>query len=1005
MTRSLLIAILLLAAALSSASADDILFNRDIRPLLSDRCYACHGPDEGQRQADLRLDDRASAIEMGAFVPGDAEASELLSRIFSDDDDTRMPPPDSNKSLTDAEKELLRQWIAGGAKYQGHWSFEPLVRPDAPTGPNGIDALVGDSLADAGLEFSEEADRRALIRRLSYDLVGLPPTPERVQEFLDDTSPDAYAALVEELLASPHYGERMAIGWLDVVRFADTIGYHSDTPRNVWPYRDYVIAAFNDNKPFDEFTIEQLAGDLLPDGTQEQRVASCFNRLLLTTEEGGAQAKDYEARMLTDRVRAVGTVWLGMTTGCCQCHDHKFDPLTMRDFYSLGAFFADIQETIIGKQGPGMLVPDQQQAAELARLQTAVDELQAEYSADTPEIASARTAWEQKVIESLSAADAWAHLRPTEVASEQNSQLSVEEDDSVFAGRNPDGGIDTYRLSFTLPDAGVTGLRLEVLADDRLPAKGPGRAGNGNFVISEITLTAADDQPIKFASAAARFAQGGFPPETVIDGKSVPNNGWAIAGETGNRHELILALAQPTTSAQSVTMTIAQVHGDNHTLGRFRVSSTTVDPVPGSAAAVPEEIAGILKVSHDERNDAQRGKLAEHFKSTTPILKDLRDRLAAAQKARSDYEASLPRCLVSTSMANPRTVRFLPRGNWQDESGDVMQPALPAYFTNDADADANGRLNRLDLAHWIVSPDNPLTARVFVNRLWKQFFGIALSKNTDDIGSQGEWPTHLELLDWLASEFRESGWDVKHMVRTIVLSRTYRQSSLASPDLLTRDPENRLLARQGRFRLPAELVRDNALSVSGLLVDKIGGPSAKPYQPAGYWENLNFPRRTYQADQGENQYRRGLYTWWQRTFPHPSMIAFDAPSREECAADRSRSNIPQQALVLLNDPTYVEASKVLAAQILASDPESVGARIRWAYQHVLQRDPREDEVAVLTAVYQKHHDEFTADPEAAGALLGVGLATPPDGMNPAELAAWTSVARILLNLHETVTRS
>jgi hypothetical protein len=762
-----------LPAVAGDAAPKTVAFNRDVRPILSENCYHCHGPDAKHREADLRLDVRDVAVSAEAFVPGKPDESELVTRIFSPSSGEVMPPPASHKKLTPQQKELLKRWIAEGAEYQGHWSYAPPVKPDVPAGVNGVDYLVQKRLAEAGLKPSPEADRRTLIRRLYLDLAGLPPKPEEVDAFAADPGPQAYPRLVEQLLASPHYGERMAIGWLDVVRFADTIGYHSDNPRNVWPYRDYVIRAFNENKPFDQFTVEQLAGDLLAGSTQQQKVGSCFNRLLLSTEEGGAQAKDYEARMLTDRVRAVGTVWLGQTFGCCQCHDHKFDPIKTRDFYSMGAFFADIQEPILGRREAGMAMPDPQQSAELARL---------------------------------------------------DAQIAACQQQLAAAGREP-------------------------------------------------------------ATAQA----------------------------------------------------------------------------------------------------------------------EVRKRLELAQKAKTALEAGLPRCLVSVSASKPRVVRILPRGNWMNESGEVVEPALPAYLPGPK---IEGRRpTRLDLARWIGSRGNPLTARVLVNRLWRQFLGIGICRTLDDLGSQGEWPGNLPLLDWLACEFMDSGWDVKHVVRTIVTSQTYRQTSVATAEQLARDPENRLLARQSRFRLDAELVRDNALSISGLLSPKIGGPSVKPYQPAGYWENLNFPTREYVADAGESQYRRGLYTWWQRSFLHPSLLAFDAPSREECAAERTRANIPQQALVLLNDPTYVEAARALAARILKEGGADVPSRLDWAWRQALGRKPREDEAAVARAVLEKHVAQYAQDPASAKAVLQAGLAPPPEDISPAELAAWTSVARIILNLHETVTRS
>jgi hypothetical protein len=989
-----------------SAAEDKLQFNRDIRSILSDNCFLCHGPDKNRREADLRLDIRDQAMDHQAIVPGKPDESEVVARIDSTDADVIMPPPESNKKLSDEQKALIKRWIAEGGEYQGHWAYEPPIKPATPAGVNAIDHLVGDRLAKSGLQLSPEADRRTLARRLYFDLIGLPPKPQDVEAFVADASPQAYEQLVDKLLASPQYGERMAIPWLDVVRFADTIGYHSDNPRNVWPYRDWVIKALNENKPFDQFTIEQLAGDLLPDSTQEQKVASCFNRLLLSTEEGGAQPKDYEARMLTDRVRAVGTVWLGLTLGCCQCHDHKFDPATMRDFYSLGAFFADIQEPIIGRREDGLIVPSDEQRKELDRLQAAVAELQKQLDSPPPPVVAAQEAWE-KVVAADVAGDRWTVLKPEKAESEKGVKLAVDGDGVIATDRNPDGGIDTCRLTVKTQLAGITGFRLDAMEHASLPAQGPGRAGNGNFVLNEVSVTAGD-KPLTIARAAATFEQPGFSAAATLDGNTEKLNGWAVMGGTGVAQAIGFELAEPLGGGEELTLvfTLQQLHGDSHTLGRFRLAATTTaKPVAMPQAGLPpQDIVNILRVEPAKRDDNLKKRLAEYFKSWTPALVEVRAKLAEAKKARADFEAALPRCIVSVSTSNPRTVRFLPRGNWMDESGEIVQPALPEFLPQ-PNVPQDRRLNRLDLARWLVARDNPLTARVSVNRLWKQFFGIGLSKVPDDLGSQGEWPVYPELLDWLACEFMDCGWDMKHMVRTIVLSRTYRQVSTASKPLQERDPANRTLARQSRFRLDAELVRDNALSIAGLLVPKIGGPSVKPYQPEGYWENLNFPTRTWVADTGESQYRRGLYTWWQRSFLHPSLVAFDAPSREECAADRNRSNIPQQALVLLNDPTYVEAARVFAARILKEGGNDTPARLTWAWHQALQRAPREDEVQVATALLEKHKAQYAQDAPSAGAVLKVGLAPAPQDLAPAELAAWTSVARVILNLHETVTRS
>jgi hypothetical protein len=700
-----------------------------------------------------------------------------------------------------------------------------------------VDALVRRRQAEAGQKPSPESDRRTLIRRLSFDLLGLPPTYEEVAAFEGDASPAAYEKLVDRLLADPHYGERMAIGWLDVVRFADTIGYHSDNPRNVWPYRDWVIRSFNDNKRFDRFTLEQVAGDLLPDASQESRVGSAFNRLLLSTEEGGAQPKDYEQRMLTDRVRAIGAAWLGQTTGCAQCHDHKFDPITQRDFYSLGAFFADVREQAIGRREEGMAVASPEQSARLAELEAARDAARSRLDAVSAQFDAAQRQWEADVLER--------------------------------------------------------------------------------------------------AATLAELAGGS---------KATPED------------------------------------------RRFA-----------------SQVMAILRKDPAQRRGPEKLALQTYFrtKAANPFPAE-REALAKAEKEHREFVATLPKCLVTVSTPTKRVVRILPRGNWMDESGEVVKAALPGYLPQPK---VEGReLTRLDLARWLVARDNPLTARAVMNRVWKQFFGVGLSRVLDDLGAQGEPPPNPELLDWLACEFMDSGWDVKHMVRTIVMSATYRQRSTATPEQRAADPDNRMLARQSAFRLDAELVRDNALTVAGLLVLKVGGPSVKPYQPEGYWENLNFPPRDYQTDRGESQYRRGLYTWWQRTFLHPSLLAFDAPSREECAADRNRSNIPQQALVLLNDPTYVEAARAFAFHVLGECQGTTDERIAWAWRRAIQRDPRGEELSTARSLFDEQLRAYREDPKAAAELLHVGLTPVPADVNPAELAAWTHVARVLLNLHESITR-
>lgn len=1004
------------ALVLRAAEPQKLEFNRDIRPILSDHCFACHGPDKNKRKSGMRLDDpeqpfKAAKSGKTAIFPGDPSKSELIKRIFSKEDEDLMPPPEFHKPLSAAQKDLLKRWVDQGAQYQPHWSYIPPVKVPLTGKGSAIDELVGKRLEQLGLKPSPEADWRTLIRRLYFDLVGLPPKPEEADAFIKDASPDAYSKLAEKLLADPHYGERMAQGWLDVVRYADTIGYHSDNPRNVYPYRDYVIAAFNSNKRFDQFTIEQIAGDLLPNATQETKVASAFNRLLLSTEEGGAQAKDYEQRMLTDRVRAIGTAWLGQTTGCAQCHDHKFDPITQRDFYSLGAFFADIKENVLGAREPGMPVLNDEQQKKLEAIDARLAELKTEFGRPRPELAEAQSEWERKALESLNSATKWSALAPEKPSAEKRTKLSVDKDNiikatvpPIRAGEIPGDGTDTYRLTFKAALKGVTGFRLEALKGKDANI---GLAGNGNFVLSEISAELPGKKALKFAKATATFEQASFPAAAAIDGiADKKDNGWGVLGGTGADQSLYLELAgnQEVESETPITFVLKFGWGDNHAISHLRISSTTSPrPInaPGTAAPL-KDVADILKLDPAKRTAAQRDKLAEQFKQIVPELAELRSKLATAEKEKKDFEASVPKCLVSMTGA-ARTVRILPRGNWMDESGEVVKPAVPHYLPQPK---VEGRaLTRLDLAQWLVARENPLTARAFVNRLWKQFFGTGLSKNPEDLGAQGEPPANAALLDWLAAEFMDSGWDVKHMVREIVISGTYRQVSTAPKEMLARDPYNRELARQSRYRLDAEQVRDNALAIAGLLSPKIGGASVKPYQPDGYWENLNFPVRTYVADTGESQYRRGLYTWWQRSFLHPSMVAFDAPSREECCADRGRSNIPQQALVLLNDPTYVEAARVFAEHIIKEGGAETDGRIAWAWRKALQRAPRADEAKTIRELVEKHRAEYTQDAKGAEAYVKTGMAPVPGDLDKAELAAWTDAARVILNLHETVTRN
>ncbi len=1045
--------------AAAVALPEVIEFNRDIRPILSDNCFFCHGPDKNKREADLRLDTKVglhgSDGNGGALVPGKPDDSELFQRITSTDEDRRMPPTKSGKSLPDHDIQLLKKWIEQGGGYEGHWAFLPIRTNDAdavPTeGDHGksmsarIDQYIVQSLAEHNLQSASEADRITLIRRLSFDLIGLPPTVQEIDDFLADQSPLAYEKVVDRLLKSPHFGERLAMWWLDLVRYADTVGYHGDQIMSVSPFRQYVIESFNANKPFDQFTVEQLAGDLLPEPTREQRIASAYNRLGMMSAEGGVQDKEYLAKYIAERVRNASGTWLGITLGCAECHDHKFDPLTTRDFYRFEAFFADIKERGLysgassdGNWGPFVKVPTEQQSADLSLLDQQIAGAKKVLDTDTPELAAAQADWEKTQIP-------WTPLTADSMMSVEGAKFAVREDGAILVS-DINAATDTYELSFSHLPTNVTGFRLEVLPDDSLPNKGPGRAGNGNFVLTEFIVkvlpptaeskeaagkvanekTPNDeetDEPEKvieekiilLQNATATYEQTGgaaanpygkWAVEATIDGDTKGKTwGWAVMERAGQPNFAVFETAADLTLSEDATLKVVMAQNldhPGHNVGCFRLSVAT-SPRPIKAAdAPPASLNAALAVTVDQRTDAQKGELATYYRTIAPLLNPVRDELAALEKKRGELDASIPSTLI-TEAVKPRMVRILPRGNWMDDSGEEVTPAVPEVLSSGTTTDR--RLNRLDLAQWIVAPENPLTPRVVVNRLWKIYFGAGISRKLDDLGAQGEWPSHPLLLDDLADDFRSHGWNLKRTIKAMVMSRTYRQSSLAADLLREADPYNRWLACQGRFRLDAELVRDNALKISGLLVDSVGGKSVFPYQPAGYWAYLNFPSREWQNDAGEKLYHRGLYTHWQRQYLHPSLLAFDAPSREECTADRARSNTPLQSLVLLNDPSYIEAARAFAELIVRDGGATTSDRLGFAFRRAVSRPAAPDELAVLEQLLNSHLAEYDANPAAAAELLSVGAKPVPEDLAKPELAAWTSVARTILNLHEVITRN
>lgn len=994
------------------AAPGKVSFQRDIKPILAHRCFTCHGPDEAERKGDLRLDLREEALK-GAIKAGDAKGSALYERITSTDAEVVMPPPAGKKpAIKPEEAELFRRWIDEGAQYDAHWAYQPVVRPAAPAVKNAawprgeIDKFILAAQEQQGLGPAGDADKRTLLRRLTFDLTGLPATPAELEAFVKDTSPQAYEKVIDRLLSSEHFGERMALYWLDVVRFADTAGYHSDNHRDLAPYRDYVIRSFNTNKPFDQFTREQLAGDLLPGATSEQRTASGYNRLLQTTEEGGAQAKEYTAKYVADRVRNTSAIWMASTMGCSECHNHKFDPFTAKDFYSFGAFFADVSEKAVGRQDQAK-VPTPEQEMQAKNLEAQLSAARANYGKSTPELTAGQMKWEAEAIASLrESGNTWIAIKAEKAESSGGAKLVAKDDLSLLStGKNP--AKDNYSLTIASDLPQITAVRVEALTDETLTNKSLSR-GNGNFVLTEVEIekVAADGKSarLKIAAADADYSQDAHPVSLAIDGNA--GTGWAGNGhqEAKNR-AAAFTLAEPVKLAADERLLVKLRHESQypqHNIGRLRLSLTAAEKPTLSGSSIPADIATILRGDAEKRSADQKNKLAAHYRSFAPELKTERELVARLEADQKSLIDSFPSTLVSMSTA-PRMVRMLPRGNWLDDSGEVVQPAVPAFLNKSA-AKSDQRQTRLDLANWLLAKDHPLTARVFVNRVWKLYFGRGLCRSLEDFGLQGEYPTHPELLDWLAADFIDSGWDVKRLIKRLVMSHTYQQSSQATAAAKEQDPTNMYFTRQNRWRIEAEMVRDNALAVSGLLVKKIGGASVKPYQPAGYWQYLNFPKREWQNDAGESQYRRGLYTYWQRTFIHPSLAAFDAPSREECTVQRPVSNTPQQALVLLNDPTYVEAARALAGRVLNEGGNDTASRLRFAYQQVVLRDPNADEQKLVTALYDKHLAQFKADEASAKQLQTVGDLKPAAGQDAAELAAWTSVSRVLLNLHEAIVR-
>lgn len=1179
------------AAPLTAAAAEnepqEAEFLRDVRPILSTHCFKCHGPDDKTRKAGLRLDTREGAIApvksgARAIVPGNVGQSTLIERVESGDPDEVMPPPSTKHVLSDRDKAILRRWIERGAEYQPHWAFVPPKRPEVPSvvSKSGrpaqpIDAFIRARLKKEGLEPMPEADRVALLRRLSLDLIGLPPTPEEVDAFLRDASADAYERAVDRLLGSRHYGERWARRWMDLARYADTNGYEKDRVRSMWPWRDWLIEAFNADKPFDQFTIEQIAGDMLSGATAAQRVATGFHRNTMINEEGGIDPLEYRFHAMVDRVHTTATAWLGMTFACAQCHTHKYDPIQHREYYQFMAFLDNADE-------PVMDVAKADIAEQRARIEARVAELEAgladrfppedrstvvtpvaeevissssstyerladgsyRFGGAVPETevatfrfaagisnvayvviealaddalpkkgpgrapngnfvlsevemetlppsagaepvslraASAEADFEQRGFPASHAMDGkadtgWAvsgegawninrrlvlrfaepvssvnggrfqirllqkhgaqHVlgrvrlsfgveppdsRPIEQRRRENFErrfaawsareaarvrkwepltalsatssvpvLTLESDGTVFASSDMTKS-DTYELAYRTDLKGITAIRLEALADDRLPRRGPGRVYYegpfGDFFLSTFSLMASG-VAVPLERASQSYAAGGNDAAKALDDDA--QSGWSIDGGQGRDHVAVFNLANPLAEASDLRLRLLFEKYYAAGLGRFRISVTT-DPRGAEAVDLPDDLQAALALPATARTPGQEAALRKKFTQTTPELSAARGEIAKLRQEMPSYPTTL--VLQERPPENPRATYMRNRGEFLQPTERVT-PALPAVF-----AERLGKQpgNRLEFARWLVSRENPLTARVTVNRQWQAFFGRGLVTTMEDFGFQGELPSHPELLDWLAVEFMEGGWSLKALNRSIVLSETYRQSSKVLPAALERDPQNRLLSRGPRFRVEAELVRDLALSVSGLLSPKVGGPSVFPPQLPSITKEGTYGPLEWKVSQGEDRYRRGLYTFAKRTAPYASFGTFDAPSGEACTARREVSNTPLQALTLLNDEVFMEAARALGSRTAETDGDA-RARAAYLFRRCLSRAPTQDELERLVRFVETQRERLSKGEVSAEALAG------PGSGDAGERALWTAVARALLNLDETVTR-
>ncbi len=1127
----------------TAAAAEGIDFSAQIQPIISAKCYSCHGPDESSRKAKLRLDLREEATRerdgMFPIKPGDVANSEVVLRITATDEDDIMPPVKAGHPLTAREIELLKQWIHEGAHYSSHWAFSKPERPALPKvnqpawTKNDIDTFILAKLEQRGLQPSPRADPHALIRRLSLDLIGLPPTPAEVEEFVNDPSPEAYEGEVDRLLASPAYGEKWARMWLDLARYADSYGYGQDSLRqnNPWPYRDWVINAFNRNLPFDQFTVEQIAGDLLPDATKEQRLATAFHRNTMTNVEGGTDDEEWRVAAVKDRANVTAQAWMGLTMGCAQCHTHKFDPISQKEYYQFYAFFNQTEDNDQPDERPTMPFQTQEQREKTERLRSEITSLE-QQAARLPELASEFAAWEA----AHWATDVWRIVEPEEITSSGGTTFTKLQDHSLLAGtKSPEN--DTYTVKFIWHLSKATALRLELLPDDSLPARGPGRTEGGNFVLNELRLSVKpqgyepkrarfvrielpgkdrilslaevqvfsdgenvarkgmasqssvdyegaaaraidgntggdfdagstthtkseknpwweldlgelasldsiviwnrtggdvgsrladfrllalnndrkpvwttqvatapkpsvtlrlDEQTVTLQRVTATHSQSGFEAGKLAGGRSEPKSGWAIGGDLGKPQYAVFEFSEPLPVGE-VTVKLVQNFGGQHTLGRFRLALTE-SALP--LVAPPANVSMLLATTPEERSAEQKRELLRWYQQYANATAETQQQIASLRKELETIKPPQVPIMRDLPADKRRLTRLLNKGDFLDP-GEKVSAAIPAAFDF---WPAGAPTNRLGVAQWLMSPENPLTARVTANRLWAQIFGLGIVETEEDFGTQGNLPSHPELLDWLALELRESGWDVKRFLKLIVTSATYQQTARVTPELLEQDPRNIWLSRSSRRRLEAETIRDQALALSGLLSQRIGGPSVYPPQPDGLWRVAFDGKRDYPTSSGEDRYRRGLYTVWRRTIPYPSMATFDAPSRETCTFRRLPTNTPLQAYVTLNDPVYVEAAQALGRRLTREGGATTEERIRFGLQLVLARPPEAAQVTELLKLFESELSHYRGAEEDAIKLATQPLGPLPEGLGAAEAAAWTVVANVLLNLDGVLTR-